>query len=410
MAMAKQISKWIGIVTVAGFLGGCARHAETAVPAAAAITVPAEASAALLAARQGGVVEVPGLNLKDIPDMARVVKPLKSPQFLISDDPEYIRVPEAIAMQEKVDAGTVRLYVYNVNGVKEPQMERRISAVIENLGEKPMEIRMLRSAYVRPTGNYFEAGKSGLEGFLKSSPQSYTRQVPVGGGIPVDQAMEESVANYDELVHGFYEFEIDQPARISVVQTDPKTPSAEVVKRLTEVLPTKSKSGAGRGKFLTNNFKVTLPAGEVLDSANGPCQLIVADGKTDPWIEGTESTTTATAVLKGNYGVVYTMELERTSSDGRGLALIMYNARFGSQWCGGMAAAVTVSGGVHPAGVVRVPSDRLNTVSAPEVSVVQVFPPLPKGKKEKIQITYSPPGASCLPTPLVFVPVDFPAK
>ena len=42
------------------------------------------------------------------------------PQFIISDDPEYIRVPEAIAMQEEVLPGAVRLYVYNVNGVKEP--------------------------------------------------------------------------------------------------------------------------------------------------------------------------------------------------------------------------------------------------------------------------------------------------
>lgn len=377
--------------------------AEAAVPG----DVPSDINAAILRTDRGHVVELPSFALDGHAMIEYEITARDSPQFLISDDPEYMRVPEAVAMQETVEPGAVRLYVYNVNGVKDPQMDRKISVVIENLGANPLELRFLNRALPKPSGNYFEIGKSGLEGFLTSKPEASVRTIPVGGAEPLDSEMEGFIVKYDDLVHGFYEFEVSERARISVVQTDPGTPSPVALRRIDGVLPTKSKSGAGRGKFLTNNYDVRLKEGTVLDSAKGPQQLIVADGEIDPWVTGTESTTTTTAVLKGNYGVMYDIELERRSSDGRGLALVMWNARFGSQWCGGMAASLLVSEGLFEGGVVRVPSDRLITKSAPEVVVVQIFPPLPPDESDTIRITYSPPGASCLPTPLLFVPVTF---
>ena len=38
--------------------------------------------------------------------------------------------------------------------------------------------------------------------------------------------------------------------------------------------------------------------------------------------------------------------------------------------------------------------------------LLQKFPPLPKGKTGVIEIEYSPPGASCIPTPMVLVPIE----
>lgn len=82
------------------------------------------------------------------------------PQFLISDDPEYIRIPEAIAMQEAVSPGAVRLYVYNVNGVKEPQkIPRKITAVLKNTGKEELHLRMLKYSSQKPSTNYFQIGK-----------------------------------------------------------------------------------------------------------------------------------------------------------------------------------------------------------------------------------------------------------
>jgi hypothetical protein len=38
--------------------------------------------------------------------------------------------------------------------------------------------------------------------------------------------------------------------------------------------------------------------------------------------------------------------------------------------------------------------------------LLQVYPPVAKGKTADIEITYTPPGASCLPTPLLLVPIE----
>jgi len=38
--------------------------------------------------------------------------------------------------------------------------------------------------------------------------------------------------------------------------------------------------------------------------------------------------------------------------------------------------------------------------------LVQLFLPDPNNKVQVIRLTYTPPGASCLPIPLVFIPVE----
>lgn len=376
----------------------------------AAVDIHAPAALATVAPGATARVEnIPREAFANLPKLAWNREILPGPQYLISDDPEYIRVPEGVALSETVKPGSVRLYVYNVNGVKEPSpIPRRISAVIENLGDAPLNATFSASVLPTPSGNYHAIAKNALAGFLRGEGAGRTLTVEPKGAAPLDPAMEALVVKYDDLVHGFYEFSIDQPARIRVVQTAPEVPSVEASRRLPDVLPTKSKSGAGRGQFPDNMFRITLKDDAVVDTANGAVQLIIADGKDEPWTEGTESTLPAgeKAVLKGNYGTFYEITLRRRSSDGRPLALVTWNARAGnSQWCGGMVAAMRVGPGQFPAGVVALPSDAVATKDWPDVVVAQVYPPLPAGQEETITVTYSPPGASCLPTPLIFLPV-----
>jgi len=67
---------------------------------------------------------------------------------------------------------------------------------------------------------------------------------------------------------------------------------------------------------------------------------------------------------------------------------------------------MVVSIGKFKEGIVQLPADKLITRKSPEAILVQVFPPAANGEEQTIRFTYSPPGASCLPTPLVFIPVD----
>jgi len=365
-----------------------------------------EQNQALLNAKQGAIVKLDGFLTEKTAQIPFQKYPTPGPQYIISDDPEYIRVPEAIALKESVVPGSVRFYLYNVNGVVEPQkIDRKIIAMIKNTGKAPMRIKMLKYVTQKPSTNYFKLGKEGLAAFLAAQPSEEVRIVKPGDAVPIDDKLEQYVVKYDELVHGFYEFVIDQPAEITVLQTDLKTSGKDALKRITNVLPPKTKSGAGRGLYGVSNYHVNNST--VIDTKNGTSALVVADGVNDPWIIGREGTTGQQAKLAGNYGVMYDIELKWKSSDGKGLALITWNSRSAdNKWCSGMAAAMKVSEGKFKEGIIQLPKDELVTKSAPEAVLIQVFKPSGKGEEQTIKLTYSPPGASCLPTPLILVPVD----
>jgi len=360
---------------------------------------------AILKTKQGSIVELPGFlteKIKQI-DYQKIVLP--GPQFIISDDPEYIRLPEAIALKEAVVPGAVRLYVYNVNGIKEPaKIDRKIIAVLKNTGKKTMSVRMLKYSSQKPSQNYFQIGKQGLADYFASNGSETIRKVAPGKSISIDERLDKNIVKYDELVHGFYEFVIDQPGEISVIQADPAMSAQVAADKITHIVPF-GHANAGRGIFGVSNYKVANE--KVIDTKDGVVQLMVADGVKDPWVEGKESHSGKISKLAGNYGVMYDIELKWKSTDGKGLALVTWNSRSAdNQWCGGMAASMVVSEGKFPAGIIQLPNDRLITKKAPEAILIQVFKPTGNGEEQTLKLTYSPPGASCLPTPLIFIPVD----
>lgn len=356
-------------------------------------------------AKQGDIVILDGFldpNFKKIPYKQTIVP---GPQFIISDDPEYIRTPEAIAMQEEVQPGSVRLYVYNVNGVKEPvKMPRKINAVLKNMGTENLHLRMLKYSSQKPSANYFQIGKQGLADYFASDEKGKTRIVKPGEVIAIDQAFEKQVVQFDELVHGFYEFVIDQPAQISVLQYAPEKTAVQAFASIDTIIP-HSHANAGRGLFPVSNYKI-ISKDTVLTS-NGVSQLIIADGKDDPWITGTIGADKQYAKNAGNYGVIYDTHIKWKSTDGKGLALITWNSRSAdNQWCGGMGLTMELFDDNNKKSVVQLPSNRLVTKAAPEAILVQLYKPDPTKEIQEINLTYSPPGASCLPTPLVLIPVD----
>jgi len=364
-----------------------------------------EHNKAILNTKQGSIVELPGFLTEKMPSIPYQKIVLPGPQYIISDDPEYIRVPEIIALKEAVQPGTVRLYVYNVNGIQEPKkIDRKITAVIKNTGKSNMTIRMLKYSSQKPTTNYFLAGKKGLADFFASQPETKGRTVKPGQIIPIDEKLEKHVVKYDELVHGFYEFVIDQPAEISILQTAPNTPGPKAASYIKEIASSRH-TNAGRGLFGVSNYLVQTK--DTFDTQNEAAAIVVADGKEDPWVIGKDASTGELAKLAGNYGVMYNIEMKWKSTNGKGLALVTWNARAGdNKWCGGMANTMIVSDGKFKEGIIQLPSDQLRTKGAPEAILIQVFPPAKNGEVQTINLTYSPPGASCLPTPLIFIPID----
>src|SRR5689334_5586604 len=99
----KKKASWLMCVVLVG--SGSALQAQKITP---------EHNRTILNAKQGSIVELPGFLTEKIPSIPYQKVVLPGPQYIISDDPEYIRVPEIIALKEAVQPGAVRLYVYNV--------------------------------------------------------------------------------------------------------------------------------------------------------------------------------------------------------------------------------------------------------------------------------------------------------
>ncbi len=353
----------------------------------------------------GNIVQLADFLRTDFPKINFSKTVLPGPQFIISDDPEYIRIPEAIAMQENVVPGAVRLYVYNVNGVKEPKkIQRKITALLKNTGKEVMSLRMLKYSSQKPSTNYFQVGKQGLEDYFASEVTNNVRTVQPGEVIAIDEQLERNVVEYNELVHGFYEFVIDQPAQISVLQTSPEKSGPEAFKTVKNVIP-HSHGNAGRGLFGVSNYAIA--GTDTLDTKDGVSQLIIADGHDDPWITGTIGADKAYARNAGNYGVLYNTSIKWKSTDGKGLALLTWNSRSAdNKWCGGMGLTMELFDSKGNKTIRQLPEDTLITKAAPEAILVEIYTPDPTKEIQEINFTYSPPGASCLPTPLIFVPID----
>lgn len=367
-------------------------------------TLTVQKSKDLSKAHSGEVINLENFLTEDFPKIAYQKIVLPGPQFLISDDPEYIRVPEAIVLKEIVQPGAVRLYVYNVNGVVEPnKMPRKITAVIKNLGKSTLHMKMLKYSSQKPSGNYYLIGKQGLYDYFNSKPEDKILKIAPNETIAIDQALENNVVNYDELVHGLYEFVIDEPAEIAILQTSPDLSGPKAYQKIKNIIPSGHRN-AGRGLFGTSNYLIKNQ--QILDTKNGVSQLIIADGKEDTWVLGKEGYSGEVSKLAGNYGVMYDIDMDWQSSDGKGLALVTWNSRNDNKWCSGMANTVLLNDGDESREIVKIPAEKLVTSGAPEAVVIKVFKPIEGKNIQHIKLRYSPPGASCLPTPLVFIPID----
>lgn len=387
------------IAALCGFLLAMAFKPVYSAP----MNVPKTLESAIAVAKPGDIVDMGTFPMADVP-LLPYEKKGSGPQFVFSDDPEYFRVPEGAGVREKVKPGVVRLYTYHVNATTDSA--KRISTVIENLGDKPLNVRFLRFASTGPSKDYYTVGKTGLVDYFSGRSLPKPLVIAPGEGAPLDAKMDAAAVEYDELVHGFYDFEIDQPARITTLQTGLDVPAVVANKRIMEILPPRNPAGAGRGLYQTSTYDVTTPNGTPYDTAQGAMQVLVADGKHDPWITGTDDSNSTICKLAGNYGVIYNIRIPRTSSDGRGVAVLVWYPPAGAQWCDSLALALQAGKGAYPGGTIHIPAKDTAFGGKTNAGMVQFFPPAPEGKEDTIEIVYSPPGASCLPTPLLLIPID----
>lgn len=407
------LSLFAGLTSI---FAGC-RHTDTPSPATrpAPITTSVAFSEALRTAKQGEEIQTPYATATAIPPLPVQITPApKQPQYLISDKPEYFRTGDGVSLQEVVQPGLVRLYVYHVPvpAVSQEPAGKRIVALIDNLGPAPLTFAMKRSA-IAPIGGFYQKMARGvMETMVDDASIAGSSTRVIEKRAEIDTALSSVVDARDMLVHGWYEFTIDQPARITVAQIGAADgiDRVDTLPKLPATLPGQHASGAGRGSFPASEFQVTLSSDTpVFDTASGIHQLLIADGQRDPWMAGADALTPGEVSLnKGNYGAIYRIHLKVRSSDGRSLALLVASDRKDSKWCGATSLAMHVSGGALPAGVVRVPAEQATFGTMPAAVLIQRINFAQPGEVVDVDLIYTPPGASCLPTPILLVPIDPP--
>jgi hypothetical protein len=364
---------------------------------AAAFDLPITEQEALRNAHQGSL-----LHLPEIPAVATVRTVLPGPRLLFSDMPEYIGDRNGVTMEQELTPGRYRLYIYHVPGTT--SSERTVSAVIENLSSQSLEVRFDHYAFPEPGTDYPMIGLDALMDFFTGKTLPPPLTVPPQGRSVLDPRLEATTASDPQLVHALYEFEINGPARISVLQRNPDQSSTNVLgtlPRLPRQLPGQRLSGAGRGIFPDADLLITNAPSEVIDTANGMQRLVLADGFRDPWVTGSDALASDMAVTnKGSYGVVYHVRLAYVSTDGRALAILV-----GGPGRGGAGRPMTVlrvSDGKWKGGWLKIAGARQRGA----VSVAQEWPAAPRGQTNYLELIYSPPGGSSLPTPIYLAPFN----
>lgn len=341
------------------------------------------------------------------------------PQLLFADDPEYLAEPEGIAVREVVRPGIVRIETYNCPLVAQTKdgyttdsklgtpLDRKLSLVIENLSKSPMTLKWKRYSYPTPSTDYLQVAKKAILGYFdENSTTPQTRVIAPEAVEVLDPAMENILVHYNELANTFHEIEISQPARISLIQCAPETPTLEAAKR---AKPMKSPNFfPARGIFPFSEYIIRNAPEYIIDTARGPVQLMLNDGNFFTGLLGRDTTKPFVGCsVNSHYGVLYKCKLTYTSTDERPLAVLTWNYDKGSEYDKNIIGGLPMeTPGKFEPGIIAIPSDKPGLPHVPKACLLQILPPPPKGTTATIEFTYTPPGACVLPSPIVFMPLN----
>ncbi|HHT28474.1 MAG TPA: hypothetical protein GXZ82_14715 [Firmicutes bacterium] len=315
-------------------------------------------------------------------------------QLVFSDHPEYLDAA-GIASRSTVN-GAFRIYTYHVNRTDRPIY---ILTWLVNRTEQPVTVRVIREGLSGPEVNYGYNGQTVLQEYF-GTQQERVFTIPPGEFRIADPQLTYKPAKTQQLVHGIYDVVTDGPVDVLVggayqTETDPDTlPLLEV-----------SKGGAGRGLFTVTERHAEFTVNDRL------AVVRLASGRTeDPWVTGVDQIDNTSVELKGNYGVVYHIDVTVQVSEPRRVRFYMAPG-FTSTTCP-MAPAIRISdeehvyyGGDEKGLVVRVPTNGAltlkNGTQAAFLGEIIVYPEQPR----VLRLDFMPPGGSCLPAALLAWPV-----
>ncbi|MDD2498833.1 MAG: hypothetical protein PHY90_12020, partial [Desulfitobacteriaceae bacterium] len=225
-----------------------------------------------------------------------------------------------------------------------------------------------------PSPDDLAVGQACLKRYLNSSLNSIS-QISPGDTVILEQAGEGSLIHPNQSVTGMTDLYIEGQISFIFVMVDP---TSDVLGTYAS-LPELEKDRHPRGTFFGANRVYRL---NIQDRES--TRFVFGDNLIDRFIYGTDALTGDTVINKGNYGVVYTVEISAGTRLG-----VLTNPRGG----------VFMGAGLLPDGTVYgLPGAGLIKDSAYGVMNMVIE----KGREERF--IFSPPASSNMPVALLFIP------
>ncbi len=363
--------------------------------AASGQTVPAALDAELQSVQPGGIVNLYGAYGSGYLNQSPNQQSFVPGTVVYSDDPETAR-GHGVLYRTTVPAGPTRVYLYHVNGTASAA---KVTAVLENTSTAPATITYLRKSLPAPSGNYISVGKNAVKQFYENTALPADFVIPVGGATLLDPAMDSLRVSGNQLLSGKYDFESDQPLRVTTLMlpTGTNTLTAHAT------APILAGDGFNRQTTTQSWAKENVTPYSYI-TGGGIRRFRVGDGVSfyDTYAPGFDQERQVAKELYGNFGIAYKFRVSVASTDGRRLAILL-NPRGGSH-AGYVRTTFPESG--NPVGQL-VPDPQLNLDDTTKAIVCARI--TPTATPQTLVIEYMPPGASNLPVNLMLVPFTNPS-
>ena len=327
--------------------------------------------------------------------------------LLFSDSPEYVDRP-GILYQDTVN-GKVRVLYYHLNNTQIPQ---KVGVVLENANPKVKAtmVQVTRGGTAWPSDDYLWVGKTTQNQYFGEKKNDLILVMKDKKRL-LQSSMDEIVLQPGQLVYGVYDFNADNPVKVSVLMYPANVNPFDFMK-IAKVLP--RDHVALRGTFQGMDREITSTQ-EYDPEKDGIVYVMLADDKVDKYKVGVDATDGTQTVNYGNYGINYKIAIPVKGETSR---VQYYLSPLGGTYAG----AMTVRRDHSPyTKLLETPAGRIyfGDQTAPEP--VQVS----KAREEGIALfgnhmemanlgsydnsvptyfEFSPPGASNLPASLILVP------
>lgn len=292
----------------------------------------------------------------------------KERTLLVSDCPEEIKEP-GILYEDTVN-GKARLYAHHIN-MSGQSVTFMVYAT--NTTPDPITITTTNKGEVWPSIYANLIGSEATVDFLTKKDMKDEIVVPPGKSYVYAQMPTFLPGQGANVI---YDVETTGPIKFTFAAqlTNAKVP-------LEKLKPILSKEFI-RGTFPSANISWNLDMDRTLEEA---VKLPIGNGKSDPFLTGTDALIKAPSENFGNWGVVYDIHVKNPAK---------------------MAVMVMAKGGYFK-GPIKVNGE---IVLVPQSGVLTAFDGVillgrTTGKEESLDIEFSPPGGSNLPVDIIFMPL-----